>query len=94
MDEGAAEGELLLHAARQSARQPVFELPKPGKLVQPLEALGPFRGLHPEQVGVERQVLRDREVLVQPEALGHVRQNVLGGFGLVGHAEPTYHGVA
>src|SRR5262245_47150206 len=70
MDERAAEGELLLHAARERARAALaerFELH-----VDRLDALVLVPQCGAEDRGEEGEVLLDAQVRVEREAAGHV----------------------
>ena len=74
MDQGAAEAELLLHAARELARGPVRERRKArGRQQPPDPRLALLRSV-PEQPAEEFQILPHRKlgVEVPPEALRHV----------------------
>ena len=70
MDEGAAEGELLLHAAREFAGRPVSE---GRQLVVDVADEGiVFRYAHPEEVGKEVEIFGHGEVAIEGERARHV----------------------
>ena len=72
VDERAGEPELLLHAARQLPGAALAEGRHAGGAEQPRRALVAVASLDAEEVGEEFDVLVDRQVLVEPEALRHV----------------------
>ena len=69
---GAGEPQLLLHAARERAGPAVGETGEIGERQQLLEGLLALPAHDAAQVGVEREVLQHRQVLVEAEALRHV----------------------
>ena len=84
VDEGAGEAELLLHAARELAGEAVAERAEVREREEPLEARRALGSRHPVEVGVEAEVLLDREVGVEAEALRHVGDAVLDRLGVAG----------
>ncbi len=72
VDQHAGERELLLHAARERGRAPPLERRETRKAVEPIDPLLELTARHGEKVAEKSQVLLDREVLVEAEALGHV----------------------
>lgn len=70
MDEGAAEGELLLHSTREFAGRPVSE---GRQLVVDVADEGiVFRYAHPEEVGKEVEIFGHGEVAIEGERARHV----------------------
>src|SRR3546814_3107878 len=63
----AGQAELLLHAARQLARQARGERRQPGELEQLGEQFSMAFGIHAAQPGIQAHVLHDRKVLIQAE---------------------------
>ena len=94
VDQRTRQAELLLHAARQLAGQPVLERRKIGKFKQALHARRTLGLRHLVQVGVEVQVLEHRHVGVQAEALRHVGDDVLHAFRVTRHADAAERRVA
>ena len=74
VDEGAAEAELLPHAAGELARRPVEEGRKAGGRGQLVDAPVPLGRVVAEQVAEEMQIFRHRQGRVEifAEPLGHV----------------------
>ena len=94
MDQGAAQPEFLLHAARELARGPIRKRRQRGGLEQLADAPLPFLAVITEQAGKKIGILEHRqgriEVLAQP--LGHIgnagadRKAML----LIGHIAPQH----
>jgi hypothetical protein len=91
VDEGAGEGELLLHSPGEVARKPVLEGAQIGEGVQALQAPRPFRPGNPVEVRVELDVLPDGEVGVEAELLGHVGNEGLHPLRVLAHLHPLDH---
>ncbi len=94
VDQGAGEAELLLHAAGERAGQPVAERREIGEGEQALAARRAFGARHSEEVGVELEILVDREVGVEPETLRHVGEPGLDGLGVAHDGDAVEDGVA
>ncbi|EKD39920.1 MAG: hypothetical protein ACD_75C00246G0002 [uncultured bacterium] len=77
MDEGADQLEFLFHAAREFAGLAVDERPHVAEVEQFTDALPPAFAAHAVEIGVEVDVLANRQVLVKPESLAHVGEVVL-----------------
>ena len=76
-DQRAGEAQLLLHAARKLARQPIGERTERGHVHQLRKFfLSLVRG-HTVQIGIQIHVFLDRQIFVQPEALRHVADSFL-----------------
>ena len=72
VDEGAAQGQFLLHAPRQVPCQPLAMALQSGEGEQPGFALALLGGWHPVQVCEKVEVLLHREPAVEAEHLRHV----------------------
>jgi hypothetical protein len=70
VDEGAGEGELLLHPARQTLGQPIAKRRETHQLEQAVASRPPV--VDAVQLGEEADVLVHREIAVEREALGEV----------------------
>ena len=73
VNQRAGEAELLLHAARELAGEPLAErrsCPKPPAAAPRVRRAA--RGRHLEQIGVEADVLVDGQIFVEAEPLRHV----------------------
>ncbi len=73
----AGQAELLLHAAGQAAGQARGERTQAGHVHQLAVARRAGRFRHPLEIGIEVEVLLDREILVEAEALRHVADRAL-----------------
>ncbi len=94
MDQGAGETELLFHAAGELAGQPVAERSEVREGEQALAPRRALRARHPEEIGIEVEILVDREVGVEPEALGHVGEPGLHGLRVGDHRDAVEDRVA
>ena len=72
MNERAGEAELLFHPARQLPGAPLAKRRHARGGEQPRRALVAGAPVDAEQLGEELDVLVDRQILVEPEALRHV----------------------
>src|SRR5262249_54324190 len=75
--DGTAERQPLLPATRELAAELALPASQPGHRDQLLDALPALAGGHLVDAGVELQVLADREVFIQREALAHVADALL-----------------
>ena len=69
------QSQFLLHAAGQLARQTPGEAGQIGEFQQPFEGLAAKIAGDAAQIGVQRQVLHHRQILIQPEFLRHVAED-------------------
>jgi hypothetical protein len=72
VDQGAGQAQLLLHAAREIARQALPERGQVGKTKQAFFQRFALVPRHFVQVSIEAQVFLHRKVAIQAEALRHV----------------------
>ena len=75
--QGAGKTELLLHATGEPPDKPARERPEPGHMQQLVVPRRPVCGGNALEVGVEIEVFRDRQILIQPEMLRHVAEQGL-----------------
>ena len=72
MDQGAAEPQLLFHAAGQGTGATLDKRLQTAHLQQSLSPCGPFPLWHTKDVGMEADVFHHRQIRIQPKTLAHV----------------------
>src|SRR5216683_4761983 len=80
VNQRAYQSKLLLHPTRELARETGAKLANSTRRQQFRRPRFPIDSPHAEQVRVETDVLVDAEILVQPEALRHVTNEMLDSF--------------
>ena len=88
---GAGQAQLLLHPARQLARQSRGKPAQIGEIEQPVEARPAFGRGQSAQIGIQRQVFDHRQVFIEAKALRHVSDHRAVG---VGCRAPEHRGAA
>ena len=81
MDQGAAQTQLLLHAAREPAGQAAGKGSQSAEGQQPLTPLATLAAGHSEDIGVEGDILPHGQVRVEAETLAHIADLALDPFG-------------
>jgi len=91
MDQRADQAEFLFHAAGKLPGQALLEAAETAGLDQFTAVCNALFAWYAEQLGIETDVLRNGQVVVQPEALRHVAQMQLGGFRVDSHVQAIDH---
>jgi len=90
----AGQTQLLLHSPGEIPGQPAFERREVAERQEPVDPfLAPAAG-HLVDVGVEVDVLQDRQVGIEPEPLAHVADVLLDRLGVAHHVVASHPGVA
>ena len=82
VDQGAGQAELLLHPPGEIARQTLLEGREVAEGQQAVDLLLAPAARDAVDVGIEVDVLHDRQVAIEAEALAHVADRLLEGLGL------------